>query len=140
MSGYWPTARDESRVKARRGKYIDRNRITVAAYLDDWIDSHATEIKPRAMQDYWACLRLYVKPRSGHLQVQAVRPSTITKLYRDLLGGGSPVRARVSAVRVLPLAAASRRRRITPVGTPGLRTYTCSKLGRRWLARARRRI
>ena len=81
-------ARDESRVKARRGEYVDRNRITVAAYLDDWIDSHAMEIKPRTLQDYRACLRLYVMPRIGHLQVQAVRPSTITKLYRDLLTSG----------------------------------------------------
>jgi integrase len=76
-------ARDESRVKARRGEYVDRNRITVAAYLDDWIDSHAMEIKPRTLQDYRACLR-----RIGHLQVQAIRPSTITKLYRDLLTSG----------------------------------------------------
>ena len=81
-------ARDESRVKARRGEYVDRNRITVAAYLDDWIDSHAMEIKPRTLQDYRACLRLYVTPRIGHLQVQAVRPSTITRLYRDLLTSG----------------------------------------------------
>ena len=81
-------ARDESRVKARKGEYVDRNRITVAAYLDDWIDSQAIEIKPRTLLDYRACLRLYVTPRIGHLQVQAVRPSTITKLYRDLLTSG----------------------------------------------------
>ena len=81
-------ARDESRVKARRGEYVDRNRITVAAYLDDWIDSHAMEVKPRTLQDYRACLRLYVTPRIGHVPVQAVRPSTITKLYRDLLTSG----------------------------------------------------
>ena len=46
------------------------------------------EIKPRTLQDYRSCLRLYVTPRIGHLQVQAVRPSTITKLYRDLLTSG----------------------------------------------------
>ena len=81
-------ARDEARVKAHRGEYIDRNRITVAAYLDDWIDSHAMEIKPRTLHDYRACLRLYVMPRIGHLPIQAVRPSTITKLYRELLTSG----------------------------------------------------
>ena len=81
-------ARDEGRVKARRGEYIDRNRVTVAAYLDDWIDSHAMEIKPRTLLDYRACIRLYVTPRIGHLPIQAVRPSTITKLYRDLLTSG----------------------------------------------------
>ena len=81
-------ARDEARVKAHRGEYIDRNRITVTAYLDDWIDSHAMEIKPRTLHDYRSCIRLYVTPRIGHLPIQAVRPSTITKLYRELLTSG----------------------------------------------------
>ncbi len=52
-------------VKARRGEYIDRSRLTIAAYLDDWIDSHAMEIKPRTLLDYRACIRLYVTPRIG---------------------------------------------------------------------------
>jgi hypothetical protein len=39
-----------------------------------------------------------------------------------LAGRVSPVRAKASAVRVLPLTAASRRSRIAPVGTSGLRT------------------
>jgi Phage integrase, N-terminal SAM-like domain len=81
-------ARDEGRVKARHGEYIDRNQITVAAYLDDWIDAHAMEIRPRTLLDYQAYIRLYVTPCIGHLSIQAVRPSTITKLYRDLLTSG----------------------------------------------------
>ena len=81
-------ARDEARVKARHGEYIDRNRVTVATYLNDWIDAHAMEIKPRTLADYRACIRLYATPRIGHLPIQAVRPSTITKLYRDLLTNG----------------------------------------------------
>ncbi len=81
-------ARDEARVKAHRGEYIDRNRITVTAYLDDWIDSHAMEIKPRTLHDYRSCIRLYVTPRIGKLPIQAVRPTTITKLYRELLTSG----------------------------------------------------
>lgn len=36
-------------MKARHGEYIDRNRITIAAYLDDWIEAHAMEIKPRTL-------------------------------------------------------------------------------------------
>ena len=81
-------ARDDTRVRARHGEYIDRNRITVAAYLDEWIEAHAMEIKPRTLADYRACIRLYATPRIGHLPIQAVRPSTITKLYRDLLTSG----------------------------------------------------
>ncbi|GLY79715.1 site-specific integrase [Actinoallomurus iriomotensis] len=81
-------ARDDARVKARRGTYIDRNEITVADYLDQWLDSHAMEIKPGTLEDYRKGIRLYVNPYIGGLQVQAVRPSAITKLYRDLLKGG----------------------------------------------------
>jgi integrase len=37
----------------------------VAAYLDEWIDPHAMEIKPRTLADYRACVRLYATPISG---------------------------------------------------------------------------
>jgi hypothetical protein len=39
-------------VKARAGSYIDRNRITVGAYLDDWLEAHAMQVKPKTLQDY----------------------------------------------------------------------------------------
>jgi integrase len=81
-------ARNEARVMARRGEYIGRNQITVAAYLDEWIDTHSMEIKPRTLLDYRACIRLYITPHIGNMPIQAVRPSTITKLYRDLLASG----------------------------------------------------
>jgi integrase len=77
-----------SRPKWVGGEYIDRNSITVAEYLNDWIDSHAMEIKPRTLADYRGCIRLYVSPRIGNMRLQAIRPSTITKLYHDLLTKG----------------------------------------------------
>ncbi|MFF5109614.1 tyrosine-type recombinase/integrase [Streptosporangium sp. NPDC000509] len=88
-------ARDEARVNARRGEYVDRNEITVSEYLDDWIEDHAMEIKPGTLEDYRITIRLYIKPHIGKTKLQAVRPSTITKLYRDLLArggrGGKPL-------------------------------------------------
>jgi integrase len=81
-------ARDEARVKARRGEYIDRNTITVGDYLDQWIESHAVEIRPRTLASYRTMIRLYIKPHIGGLRLQAVRPARITKLYRDLLTSG----------------------------------------------------
>ena len=35
--------RDDARVKARRREYVDRSRITVAAYLGQWLDDHEVE-------------------------------------------------------------------------------------------------
>ncbi|MEV5895763.1 site-specific integrase [Nonomuraea fuscirosea] len=81
-------ARDEARVKARRGEYIDRNTITVAEYLAEWIEGHAVEIKPHTLKGYRDMIRLYITPRIGSLRLQALRPSAITKLYRDLLISG----------------------------------------------------
>jgi integrase len=81
-------ARDEARVKARRGEYIDRNAITVAEYLDEWLETHAVEIKPRTLASYKTMIRLYIKPHIGDLRLQAVRPARISKLYRDLLTTG----------------------------------------------------
>ncbi|MEU1736081.1 tyrosine-type recombinase/integrase [Streptosporangium sp. NPDC020145] len=81
-------ARDEARVSARRGEYVDRNTITVGEYLDDWIEDHAMEIKPGTLEDYRISIRLYIKPFIGKIRLQAVRPATITKLYRDLLARG----------------------------------------------------
>lgn len=82
-------ARDEGRVQARRSEYVDRNEITVTEFLDIWIEDHAMEVKPGTLEDYRAGIRLYITPFIGKMRLQAVRPATITKLYRDLLTKGS---------------------------------------------------
>jgi integrase len=112
-------ARDEARVKARRGEYIDRNQITVTEYLDEWIDSHSMEIKPRTLLDYRACIRLYIAPRIGHMPIQAVRPSTITKLYRDLLARGGRNGKPLAITTVIHLHAILRKHSVTRSSSMG---------------------
>ena len=67
------------------------------------------EIKPRNLLDYRACIRLYVTPRIGHLPIQAVRPFTITKLYRDLLTSGGRDGQPLAAATVTHLHAVLRK-------------------------------
>jgi integrase len=81
-------ARDEARVKARTGGYIDRSRITVGAYLDEWLDAHAMEIKPKTLQDYRHLIERHVKPHIGEVPLQDMRPARLTRLYRDLAATG----------------------------------------------------
>lgn len=71
-------ARDEARVKARRGEYVDRNAITVAEYLAEWIEGHTVEVKPKALAGDRVMIRLYIEPRIGKLRLQALRPATVT--------------------------------------------------------------
>ena len=40
-------ARDEARVKAHQARYIDHNSITVATYLDQWIEAQPFRSSPR---------------------------------------------------------------------------------------------
>ena len=81
-------ARDEARVNARKGQYIDRNSITLAAYLDQWLEAHAVEVKPKTLQDYRHLINRHVRPHIGDLRLQAITPARITKLYRELTASG----------------------------------------------------
>ena len=81
-------ARDDARVNARKGQYIDRNSITVAAYLDQWLEAHAVEVKPKTLQDYRHLIGRHVRPHIGDLRLQAITPARLTKLYRELATSG----------------------------------------------------
>ena len=81
-------ARDEARVAARRGEYVDRSGMTVAEYLREWQVSHSVAVKPKTMHGYRELAERYVIPRIGGMRLQAVRPATLSRMYRDLLEGG----------------------------------------------------
>ncbi|QPP07293.1 site-specific integrase [Streptomyces bathyalis] len=89
-------ARDKARVRAREGNYVMRNRITVAEYLDDWIEVHAAEIKPRTIDSYRGVIRRYVIPYMGKMAIQDVRPATITRFYMELRKNGGQKRSGIS--------------------------------------------
>jgi len=77
-------ARDDARVKARRREYVDRSRITVARYLDEWLEAHEVEIKPQTMASYRDLITRYVVPKIGPMRLQGVQPAALTRLYREL--------------------------------------------------------
>ncbi len=83
------TARDTARVAAKRGQYVDRSDVTVQEYLTSWIEIHALEIKPKTMIDYRNIMQNYIYPHIGNRRLQDLRPTTLSKLYRDLLISGS---------------------------------------------------
>jgi integrase len=60
----------------------------VAAYLDQWLEAHAVEIKPKTLQDYRHLINRHVRPHIGVLRLQAVSPARLTKLYRELAASG----------------------------------------------------
>jgi integrase len=81
-------ARDDARVKARRGEYVNRTTLTVADYLAQWLEAHATTVKPKTFGGYRHDIDHYIVPRIGRMRLQALRPAVISKLYRDLSEDG----------------------------------------------------
>ena len=75
------TARDEARVASRRGSYVDRSAVTVAAYLQEGLAGNAVAV-PKTVSGYRADVEGYVIPRIGGMRLQNVHPATISKLYR----------------------------------------------------------
>src|SRR5207247_491953 len=81
-------ARDEARVRARRGEYVNRSKSTVAGYLAEWVEAHASTVKPKTLAGYRHDIDHYIVPRIGRMRLQALRPAVISKLYRDLAEHG----------------------------------------------------
>jgi integrase len=77
-------ARDEARVRARRGEYVNRSTSNVAEYLAEWAEAHAAAVKPKTLAGYRHDIDRYIVPRIGRMRLQALRPAVISKLYRDL--------------------------------------------------------
>ena len=81
-------ARDEARIAASAGGYVDRSTVTVEDYLVEWLAGHAVEVKPRTRAGYAHLIETYVVPRIGGLRLQGLRSVDLSRLYRDLLEGG----------------------------------------------------
>jgi integrase len=81
-------ARDEARVAARRGEYVDRSALTVREYLTEWLEAHEASVKRGTIAGYRADVERYITPRIGGLRLQSLRPAMLSKLYRDLAERG----------------------------------------------------
>jgi integrase len=81
-------ARDEARIRARRGEFVNRSTSTVAAYLAEWVEAHASTVKPKTLAGYRHDIDHYIVPLIGRIRLQALRPAVISKLYRELAAHG----------------------------------------------------
>ncbi len=82
----------------QRGRFVRPHRVTVAAYLDDWLDARTTVgLRPSTIAGYRGVVRRHVKPAVGDLYLQDLQPRDLDRLYADLLAGkrsGQPLSRR----------------------------------------------
>ena len=90
-----------------RGMHVDPSALTVADYLDDWLDNVApATVAPKALERYRGLSRNQIKPHLGDKQLQKLRPADIAAWLQALGKTGISVRSIQHAHGVLRTALA----------------------------------
>jgi hypothetical protein len=71
------------------GAYVP-SKITVAAYLDRWLDHMATQVSPSSHRTYTTLMRAYVVPAIGPIRLKKLRPIDLANLYAQTLRSLAP--------------------------------------------------
>ncbi len=102
----------------RTGVAGDGSRLTVAAFLDAWLDGKRS-LRPSTFRAYQGHIQVYLKPLIGHVQLSRLRADHIDCMHEDIIRG---------TVRRAPGAATVRRIHAT------LHNALQSAVRRRWIS------
>jgi integrase len=79
-------------AKAAEGSIIDASKLTVADFIDHWLDNWAsTNVSPKTMERYRELLQ-HVRRKLGANHLQKLRPAMLAELYADLARTGKASR------------------------------------------------
>ncbi len=69
---------------ALEGKVITASKITLAEYLEAWLESIKLSVKPNTLDQYQTAMRSWVIPHIGQAKLTAVTPEMLEGLYATL--------------------------------------------------------
>lgn len=91
--------RDPLQAAADRGEIATGTAgpITMATWLDDWLDSRRGSLADTTWLEYERCVRLHLRPAIGHHRVADLRPSHVRRLLGKLqeIGKSSQTRCHI---------------------------------------------
>jgi integrase len=70
------------------GTYIDPSKMTVAAFLDRWLDYTAARVSPRTHERYAEICRKNIVPLMGAVRLTKLRPAQISAAWTSALATG----------------------------------------------------
>ena len=70
------------------GGYVEPSKVTVAAFLEEWLASARASVRPSTHATYTTLCRTHVAPAVGTMPLQQLSGSRLNKLYGDLLEAG----------------------------------------------------
>lgn len=84
-------ALNDALVELQRGAFVRPRKLTLAAYLDDWLQLLATSgRRPTTIAGYSKLIRIHVAPALGDVQLQDLTALDLDRLYARLSAVGSP--------------------------------------------------
>ncbi|MEX0753992.1 MAG: site-specific integrase [Actinomycetota bacterium] len=81
-----------SRVET--GTFVDSSRLTVAQYLDEWLEGARSTIRASTWQSYATHVRAHLKPAFGGKLLQQLRTAQVSAVYAKLLENRSAATVR----------------------------------------------
>jgi Arm DNA-binding domain/Phage integrase, N-terminal SAM-like domain len=71
-----------------QGTYVEQSRMTLSAFLDEWLPAVRSTVRPSTCATYETVVNCYLKKNIVSLPLQAITPLTLRTLYADLLATG----------------------------------------------------
>jgi len=62
--------------------------VTLSQYAERWIGTISSSLKPRTIESYQQCLRLYIEPRFGATKIRRLHRGLIKEFLAQQLGSG----------------------------------------------------
>lgn len=81
-------ARDKARAASHDGTYVAPQTITTGEWLRSWLDAHTATLKPTTQASYRQKVESYLLPHLGAVNLQALSPSRLSKLWATLAASG----------------------------------------------------
>jgi integrase len=72
------------------GEYVAPDRITLAQWIDQWLEFKAAKRRRKTVERYRELLRLHVAPKLGNRPIQQIETREINSLYVNLDKALSP--------------------------------------------------
>jgi integrase len=73
-----------ARHHLNRGTYVDRSRLTVGAWLTEWLETYKEpRVKILTLVNYSMIVRRHLTPALGHLALQALKADHVERYLAD---------------------------------------------------------
>ncbi|MGH2788910.1 MAG: site-specific integrase [Actinomycetota bacterium] len=86
------------------GSSLEPSKLTVAGYLDRWLEVTRPRVKPRTHDRYAELLRVHVTPVIGHIALAKLRPLHVEKVHARVFERGRSAQTVLHVHRVLSSA------------------------------------